>query len=248
MISEVARQNNVSDVSSKTIADAIAETVKLRYDGPKADVQYLKTLISEGIKENGGQAVKGSSLQFDCSNDGVAVSVDGAKQGTANFAGLGGSFVDIFVDENTVSPSLVDDCLNRYNEEQDGGPKGDISDAVGEQSDSESRKTMLSLRILMKKLSGWTLPKQTDNGSDVKESDDQAKSGEFEQQNIDDTDSCSDAADSNVEILAPLPNPAEADGEIEVEETESISSDALVRYLDAPRLIHLIRKRQGMHN
>eukprot|EP00571_Detonula_confervacea_P004338 CAMPEP_0172320844 /NCGR_PEP_ID=MMETSP1058-20130122/41591_1 /TAXON_ID=83371 /ORGANISM="Detonula confervacea, Strain CCMP 353" /LENGTH=1076 /DNA_ID=CAMNT_0013036199 /DNA_START=99 /DNA_END=3329 /DNA_ORIENTATION=+ len=144
-----------------TIAEAIAESVKLRYDGPQADVQYLNSLISEGVKERGGQATKGSILQFDCTEEGVTVIVDGESQGTAKFKGLGSAFVDVFVDENTVSPSLVDGCLERGNSEVERRAEdGAAAKSMAEQSGIESRRTMLSLRILMKRLSNWK-PKLT---------------------------------------------------------------------------------------
>ena len=95
-----------------TIAKAIADSVRLRNGSAAEDVRYLERLIAEGV-ERGGGATKGITLQFDCTEEGVCVSVNGAEQGTAGFKGLGSAFVDVFMDENTASPSLVDDCLER---------------------------------------------------------------------------------------------------------------------------------------
>jgi len=44
----------------------------------------------------------------------VSVSVNGQMQGTASFDGLGSAFVDVFVDDNAVSPTLVDSCLDTW--------------------------------------------------------------------------------------------------------------------------------------
>lgn len=94
-----------------TIAGAIADSIKPRYDGSDADVKVLETLIVDGIS---GKANKGTILRFDCSEDGVSVSIDGVVQGTAKFKGLGSSFVDVFLDDKAVSPQLVDSCLNTW--------------------------------------------------------------------------------------------------------------------------------------
>ena len=66
----------------------------------------------------GGHAIKGTIFRFDCSDDGVSVSVDEEVQGTASFDGLGSSFVDVFMDDNAVSPTLVDSCLNTWSSEE----------------------------------------------------------------------------------------------------------------------------------
>eukprot|EP00578_Thalassiosira_sp_NH16_P022768 CAMPEP_0181099468 /NCGR_PEP_ID=MMETSP1071-20121207/12675_1 /TAXON_ID=35127 /ORGANISM="Thalassiosira sp., Strain NH16" /LENGTH=1067 /DNA_ID=CAMNT_0023182131 /DNA_START=67 /DNA_END=3270 /DNA_ORIENTATION=+ len=135
------------------IAEAISDSVQLRYGGSQADVHYLKSLIAEGVKEKLGQASKRCSLQFDCTEEGVGVSVDGAVQGVAKFNSLGSAFVDVFLDENTVSPSLVDNCLEREFIEVKGRAAEDSN--MAEQTGQESKRTMLSLRILMKRLSNW---------------------------------------------------------------------------------------------
>ena len=103
----------ILQADSETIAEAIAESVKLRYGGSHADVEYLQTLIADGVKESGGQVTKGTILQFDCTEEGVSVSVNSAMQGTAKFKDLGSAFVDVFVDSDTVSPSLVENCIQK---------------------------------------------------------------------------------------------------------------------------------------
>ena len=40
--------------------------------------------------------------------------VGGAHQGTASFNGLGSSLVDVFMDDNAVSPTLVDNCIDTW--------------------------------------------------------------------------------------------------------------------------------------
>jgi len=142
----------ILQADSDTIAEAIADSVKLRYSGPDADVQYLQALIKEGVETVGGNAHKGETLQFDCTKEGVSVSVGSYKQ-TAKFGGLGRAFVDVFMDDDTVSPSLVENCI------QIGG-RSNAAQAVngGEVNiGPESKRTMLSLRVLMKRLSNWTM-------------------------------------------------------------------------------------------
>lgn len=104
----------VYSAGAEKIAGAIAESVKPRYGGSPSDINVLESLIIEGVNRKGGQASKGTVFRFDCSEKGVSVSVDGSLQGMADFDGLGSAFVDVFMDENAVSPTLVDSCLNTW--------------------------------------------------------------------------------------------------------------------------------------
>lgn len=54
--------------------------------------------------------------------------------------------IDVFMDSDSVRPSLVEDCLQNMPEEKNPG----------------SRRTMLSLRILMKRLSKWQMKTSAD--------------------------------------------------------------------------------------
>eukprot|EP00986_Skeletonema_menzelii_P013589 scaffold8058_cov137-Skeletonema_menzelii.AAC.2 len=99
---------------AEKIAGAIAESVKPRYNGNPTDINELEALIVKGVKMKGGQASKGTIFRFDCSQDGVRVSVDGSDQGMAAFEGMGGAFVDVFLDDNAVSPSLIDSCVETW--------------------------------------------------------------------------------------------------------------------------------------
>lgn len=104
----------VYSASAQKIAGAIAESVKPRYGGAPSDVNALEALIVEGVNRKGGQANKGTVFRFDCSEEGVSVTVDGALQGVAKFDGLGGAFVDVFMDDAAVSPTLVESCLDTW--------------------------------------------------------------------------------------------------------------------------------------
>ena len=104
----------VYSVGAEKIAGAIGESVKPRYHGSPSDIGVLESLIIEGVNRIGGQAVKGTTFRFDCSTEGVAVTVDGTLLGTASFDGLGSAFVDVFMDDNAVSPTLVDSCLDTW--------------------------------------------------------------------------------------------------------------------------------------
>lgn len=63
---------------------------------------------------------KQSKAQYsvDCSMNGVRISVDEAVQGIAAFPGLGGAVVRVYMDENAVSPSLVESCINTWSGEE----------------------------------------------------------------------------------------------------------------------------------
>ena len=99
---------------AEKIAGAIAESIKPRYNGSPSDINELEALIVKGVNMKGGQASKGTIFRFDCSQEGVRVSVDGSDQGMAAFGGMGGAFVDVFLDDNAVSPSLIDSCVQTW--------------------------------------------------------------------------------------------------------------------------------------
>jgi hypothetical protein len=98
----------------RTIAEAIAESVKPRHGGSGSDVNELENLIVQGVAAKGGQATKGTVFRFDCTEEGVSVSVDGRMQGTVRSAGIGSALVDVFMDDKAVSPQLVDSCLDTW--------------------------------------------------------------------------------------------------------------------------------------
>ncbi|KAL7449112.1 hypothetical protein ACHAWC_001203 [Mediolabrus comicus] len=99
---------------AEKIAGAIAESVKPRYSGNPSDISELEALIVKGVNMKGGQASKGTIFRFDCSGEGVRVSVDGSDQGVAAFEGMGSAFVDVFLDDDAVSPSLIDSCVDTW--------------------------------------------------------------------------------------------------------------------------------------
>lgn len=140
-------------VETKVVASALADSLRRRYDRSDADVKYLQNLIEEGVGSK--NTAVGTKLRFDCSYDKVGVSVDGSSAGEANFEGIGQSFVDIFTDDESVAPGLVEDCLL--------GPNGGSSSGQVD----ESRRAMLRLRVLMKKLSGWTVPEGSGSPPDL---------------------------------------------------------------------------------
>jgi hypothetical protein len=104
--------------SADKIGGAIADSVKPRYSGRASDVNVLESLIVEGVNKKGGQASKGTIFRFDCSEEGVTVSVDGSVQGTAKFDGMGSAFVDVFLDDSAVSPTLVSSCMETWSNPQ----------------------------------------------------------------------------------------------------------------------------------
>lgn len=96
-------------VGAEKMASAIAESVSPRHNNDK-EVGQLKELIFGGVSAKGA-AVKGTTFQFDCNNNGVTVSVDGKQQGNVPSEGLGKAFCDVYLDDKGVSPSLKNSCL-----------------------------------------------------------------------------------------------------------------------------------------
>lgn len=96
-------------VGAEKMASAIAESVAPRHSGVPGEVESLKTKIFDGVFSKGA-AIKGTSLQFDCSEEGVGVMVDGKSQGVVESAGLAAAFCDVYLDDKCVSPALRD-CI-----------------------------------------------------------------------------------------------------------------------------------------
>ena len=96
-------------VGSQKMANAIAESVGSRCSSQE-DVQQLKSVLSAGDYS----AKKGTVFQFDCQKqDGIRISVNG-KQVTKELVGsseLSEAFCKTYMDDNTVSPTLKQSCL-----------------------------------------------------------------------------------------------------------------------------------------
>ena len=108
----------VYSVTTEKIASAIGDSVRPRYSGWPNGIDELESLIIDGVNKVGGQASKGTTFRFDCTSDGVSVSVNDSQQGTVAFDRLGSSFVDVFMDDNAVSPTLVDNCLDTWSSDE----------------------------------------------------------------------------------------------------------------------------------
>ena len=106
----------VYKADANTIASAIADSVKPRYSGSFDNVKQLESLISEGVQSKGGYATKGTILRFDCSANGVSVSVDGNNQGHVGCESIGSAFVDVFTDDQAVSPTLIESAIEIWGE------------------------------------------------------------------------------------------------------------------------------------
>ncbi len=94
-------------VGAEKMAAAIAESVDPR-TSDKGAVEMLKQLILDGVAAKSA-ATPGTTLQFDCSDEGVTLSVDGTKIGSA--PRLCQAFCDVFLDEDGVSPALRDSIV-----------------------------------------------------------------------------------------------------------------------------------------
>jgi Chalcone isomerase-like len=96
-------------VGAEKMASAIAESVSPRHSSAD-DVSKLKDLIFAGVAKKGA-AVKGTILQFDCS-DGVEVTVDGKGQGKVESPDLAKAFCDVYLDDKCVSKALKESILD----------------------------------------------------------------------------------------------------------------------------------------
>jgi len=110
--------NMVYKVDAKTIATAIADGVKPRFNGIVANIEQLESLIFQGVESKGGYATKGTQLKFECSAEGVTVSVDNILQGKVDCNSLGGALVDVFMDDQAVSPTLIANCIDTWGQHE----------------------------------------------------------------------------------------------------------------------------------
>ena len=93
------------------MAAAIADAVAPRHSGASAQVEHLRELILQGIAAKGA-AVKGTKIQFDCSQAGVTVAVDGKEQGGVTSDTLAKAFCNVYLDDQAVSPTLKSSILD----------------------------------------------------------------------------------------------------------------------------------------
>ncbi|VEU35774.1 unnamed protein product [Pseudo-nitzschia multistriata] len=97
-------------VGSEKMAQAIADSVKPRHSSDE-EVGQLKDIIFEGVQGKGA-AVKGTVIEFDCSDtDGVEVTVDGKGCGKVSSPGLAKALCDVYLDDKAVSPKLKESIL-----------------------------------------------------------------------------------------------------------------------------------------
>lgn len=96
------------------ISGGIAKSLNPRHKGDAGEVDQLSDLIMKGCEAKGGAATKGTTFQFDCSPSGVDVTVDGKAQGSVPSASLSKAFCGIYLDDNTVSPALRENCLANW--------------------------------------------------------------------------------------------------------------------------------------
>jgi len=100
----------VFKTGAETMANAIAESVGSRFSGDSEEVNQLKKLIFDGVSTKGA-ATKGTTFEFDCTDDGLTITVDGGTQGTVHSTSLSQAFCDVYLDDKTVSAQLRDSCL-----------------------------------------------------------------------------------------------------------------------------------------
>jgi hypothetical protein len=88
-------------VGGDKMASAIAESVAPRHKGSSSDVDQLKSIIASGVGPDG--AIKGTTFTFDCTDSGVAVSVNGQRKGEVESSTLARA-LKASVLENCCSP------------------------------------------------------------------------------------------------------------------------------------------------
>jgi hypothetical protein len=96
-------------VGAEKMASAIADSISPRHSSD-SEVSQLKDLIFEGVSGKGA-AVKGTVLEFDCTDGGVEVKVDGKGYGKVPSDALGKAFRDVYLDDKCVSPKLRENIL-----------------------------------------------------------------------------------------------------------------------------------------
>jgi len=99
-------------VGGEKIASGFADSVASRHAGDKQEVEQLKSLIVSGVQAKGGSATPGTIFEFDCTNSGVGVTVDGKKQGQAGSMQLAQAFCDSYLDDKCSSPALRQCCVD----------------------------------------------------------------------------------------------------------------------------------------
>jgi len=211
----------ILQAEGKVIAEAIADSVGVRYDGSRLDIEQLENLIDDGISGKGGQAKKGTTLRFDCTKEGVSLSVDGVERGTVKAGGLGKAFVDVYLDNNAVSPSLIDSCI----ENSSIATNAVIENATeSDVEGSASRRTMLSLRIWLKRLKKWTKPEEA---SVVAVSDEGTVSVEVSDEALPSADNTDLDADTTEEVVDETLAVADVSTDVSTDEVanESTSDD-----------------------
>merc|ERR1711957_1142946 len=89
-------------VGAEKMAKAISEAVAPRHKGAQS-----------GVDEKGA-ATKGTTMQFDCDETGVSVIVDESSQGRVDSDGLGCAFYEVYLDDNSVSQALRQNCIENW--------------------------------------------------------------------------------------------------------------------------------------
>ena len=97
-------------VGAEKMASAIADSVGSRGKSSSEEVGSLQKLILDGVAGKGG-ATKSTTLQFDCTKSGIALSVDGESKGEVESSNLSSDFCDVYLDDKCVSPSLRKNCI-----------------------------------------------------------------------------------------------------------------------------------------
>jgi len=100
-------------VGAEKMAKAISEAVAPRHKGAQSEVDELESLIFKGVEKKGA-ATKGTTMQFDCDETGVSVIVDESSQGRVDSDGLGCAFCEVYLDDNSVSQALRQNCIENW--------------------------------------------------------------------------------------------------------------------------------------
>ncbi|CAM9908327.1 unnamed protein product, partial [Heterosigma akashiwo] len=94
-------------VGSETMSEALAESIKPRMSGDLPALSSFQTVLLKGLSED-GSAKKGTELAFDASGGKLNVKINGKSAGDVESSSLCDAFVDTYMDDKGVSPTLRD--------------------------------------------------------------------------------------------------------------------------------------------
>mmetsp|Transcript_25025 Transcript_25025/g.32483 ORF Transcript_25025/g.32483 Transcript_25025/m.32483 type:complete len:149 (+) Transcript_25025:239-685(+) len=94
-------------VGSETMANALAESIKPRMSSDVGAVETFQDVLLKGLADD-GSATKGMEFDFGTSSGKLTVQINGKKIGEVPSNALCDAFVETYLDDDAVSPTLKD--------------------------------------------------------------------------------------------------------------------------------------------